>query len=193
MSHLKDNLNRYLTPPALFLSSECIILPRQARDKHRERALQKEWRFCRAAPLCSRRVRFFRSIPGTLSCFVVLVFLFQELCLRAEHFSRGLWLSLSRACLDKSHVVARAVSFPVFSRFLLTYVFIAGTFLHQGQRARAPARRTRSRPCWKITAAAGRSPPHRRRPTPSRRYLHSIIIINVLIYINSINNDAIKK
>jgi hypothetical protein len=132
-------------------------------------------------------------IPGTLSCFVVLVFLFQELCLRAEHFSRGLWLSLSRACLDKSHVVARAVSFPVFSRFLLTYVFIAGTFLHQGQRARAPARRTRSRPCWKITAAAGRSPPHRRRPTPSRRYLHSIIIINVLIYINSINNNAIKK
>jgi hypothetical protein len=138
--------------------------------------------------------------------FPFLCFLFLELCLvlsflcfYSRNFvsvlsiSRGLWLSLSRACLDKSHVVARAVSFPVFSRFLLTYVFIAGTFLHQGQRARAPARRTRSRPCWKITAAAGRSPPHRRRPTPSRRYLHSIIIINVLIYINSINNNAIKK
>ena len=40
---------------------KCVILPRQARDKHRENS-KKEWRFCRKEPRkCT--VRAFTSIP----------------------------------------------------------------------------------------------------------------------------------
>ena len=92
--------------------------------------------------------------------FLELCLVLSFLCFYSRNFVSVLSISpvvsgyrCPEPVLTKSHVVARAVSFPVFSRFLLTYVFIAGTFLHQGQRARAPARRTRSRPCWKITAA----------------------------------------